>query len=473
MTLPPDDPRDASAPAPGGADEWPTEPTAGTPGGRGPSRPGRVRWSLLLVLASLAVLVAGLVDLAVSAHGPAGSPAASQTAPGSSAPTGAPGSAPATPGTASPSPRDVATQIAEVESQVPALRDLQPTRTVPNRIIDEAELRRDMARLFDQENPAGEIAGQQALLERMGLLPPGYDLRSRYLDALGTGVAGYYDYRTRAMTIVQRSTAFGPVERLILAHEYTHALQDMHFGLPSVEGTDTTQGDRSLARTALIEGDASLAMSQYAQRYLTVTDLLAVAAAASDPAQTQMLDGLPPLLRRQLEFPYVEGLGFVSALYEQGGWAAVDAAYAKPPDSTAQILHPALYLSGVQPVGVTLPDVPAALGGGWKQSATDTVGEMAAGVWLSDVAGSATATSIASGWAGDRVASYDGPNGAWAVAWVTAWTSDTTASSFAAAAGASAGSTRRVLPVPGARRVAVLFASDGTTLTKLEGAIGR
>jgi len=456
MSLPPDGTTQSPRPgdSPPGSDA------------RRPMRSG-VRWGRLLVLASVAVLALGLADLGLASRPPGATPAALPSVASTAAPS-----------TAAPSPASVESQVADVEARVPALRDLEPTRAVPNRIVDEAQLRRDIARLFDQENPPARLAAGQALLQRMGLLPSGFDLRSQYVDALGTGVAGYYDEQTREMTIVQRSAAFGPVERLTLAHEFTHALQDMHFGLSSLEGTDTTQGDRALARTALVEGDASLAMARYAQRYLTPADLFAVAVAAGDPAQTRMLDALPPLLRRQLEFPYVDGLQFVSALYARGGWAAVDAAYAKPPGSTAQILHPDLYLAGVEPVSVSLPDVPGALGAGWRESAADTAGEMATGVWLSAVAGSATATTVAAGWAGDRVGSYDGPDGTWAEAWVTAWTSQAAATSFAAAAepsgpSAPASPLRRVVRGTDPSRVTVVFASDAATLAGLAGAVGR
>src|SRR3972149_536860 len=65
----------------------------------------------------------------------------------------------------------------------------------------------------------------------------------------GRRARGFYDQDTRQMTLVERgSGTFGPLERATLAHEYTHALQDQHFGLADLGLDDLTQGDRALAR---------------------------------------------------------------------------------------------------------------------------------------------------------------------------------------------------------------------------------
>ena len=54
---------------------------------------------------------------------------------------------------------------------------------------------------------------------------------------------------------------------------------------------------------------------------------------------------MPEILRRQLEFPYLEGQVFVTTLLGQGGWDSVDAAWDELPASTEQILHPERYPS--------------------------------------------------------------------------------------------------------------------------------
>ena len=74
---------------------------------------------------------------------------------------------------------------------------------------------------------------------------------------------------------------------------------------------------------------------------------------------------------------------FVNALRGRGDWAAVDDAWDRRPRTTEQITHPDLY-PDEQPIPVELPDVAAALGDGWRESYTQTLGEMQIGVWVAD-----------------------------------------------------------------------------------------
>ena len=49
------------------------------------------------------------------------------------------------------------------------------------------------------------------------------------------------------------------------------------------------------------------------------------------------------------------GRDFAAALAEQGGNAVVDAAFRRPPTSTAQVIDPKAYQDGVEPLGVRPP----------------------------------------------------------------------------------------------------------------------
>src|SRR3990172_77214 len=260
----------------------------------------------------------------------------------------------------------MAAAIAEVEAAVPPLRGLELRAEVPNRILDAAGLHAELLRLFDEAATPAEYAAQSRFGERMGLLPAGSDLRALQLALFEEQALGFYDQDTRQMTLVERgSGTFGPLERATLAHEYTHALQDQHFGLADLGLDDLTQGDRALARLALIEGDASLLMQQWAAENLSFADAMKVLLQALDPRQQAVLAGMPPILQRQLMFPYLDGLAFVTGLQAAGGWTAVDAAYSRPPDSTEQILHPEKYTVGEGPVAIASPDELGRLGAGW------------------------------------------------------------------------------------------------------------
>jgi hypothetical protein len=187
---------------------------------------------------------------------------------------------------------------------------------------------------------------------------------------------------------------------------------------------------------------------------------------------------MPAILRESLLFPYVQGLAFVQGLQSQGGWKAVDDAFAKPPASTEQILHPDKYAAGEAPDAVTLPsDLAAKLGSGWTVPLVDTFGEFQLGVWLNSAPGAnkATADAAAAGWGGDRIAAIKGPNGAWGVVLRTAWDSAKDAAEFEAAATPLVhGLTdpARLLPGAGGTERWVLVASDDATLSRIAGVLG-
>lgn len=365
------------------------------------------------------------------------------------------------------SPEELAALIAEIEASVGPVRELQSTAEVPDRIVDEAGLRKDLERFIAEAATPEQYAAQARLGERLGFFPAGTDLAAVQLDLLGDQVLGYYDDKTKEMAIVQRGGAFGPMERVTLAHEFTHALQDQRFGLDSLEREDLSNGDRSLARTGLVEGDASLLTQQWVLGNLTFEEVLELTRAALDPEQLAVLASVPRLISRQLEFPYADGLLFATHLFEQGGWAAVDAAYQAPPDSTEQVMHPEKYTSREAPVVVAPPVMPADLGEGWTEGWSDTMGELGASVWLEPTAGTRVAADAAAGWGGDRVVMLEGPDGAWLIAWQTVWDTPADAEAFTAAAAVQAselGSPASVVHTPGSSDVQVRVAATEALL---------
>jgi hypothetical protein len=358
-------------------------------------------------------------------------------APGPSAlTTGAPPSASSTATLPSPTPLDLAAVGASIGADVQAIRGLVATSPVRTAIIGEAEAGRLLDADFAKSHPPELIAATQTLDRALGFLSPTQDLAALYRALRTSQVAGFYDPTTKRLNVVTRASGFGPAERVTLAHEYDHALQDQHFDLAGLGTDDPGQSDRDLARLALPEGDATLVMQLWMSAHLSMAEILAIGIAGLDPRQLAILATTPPLLQQTLLFPYSAGLAWIMSLQASGGWAAVDAAYRRPPDSTEQILHPEKYASHEAPIGVTLPaGLAAAMGPGWTVALQDTLGELQLRVWLGTVGrqtGDAAATAAA-GWGGDRVVLLEGPAGAWAVALATAWDTPADADEFARA----------------------------------------
>lgn len=424
------------------------------------------------VLVSTLVVVGCMPPLPAPASGRPATPGGAATPTASAASPSASG--PAVSPTATP---DAATTYATIERQVVAIRGLQPKAPVEPKVLDKAELKLHVEKEFRKDNPPEIVAANERLLKGLGLFPSGASLADLYVELLGSQVAGFYSPQDKALYVVSRSGALGPIERVTFAHEFTHALQDQTYDLKTFDLAEVGQGDRGLARLSLIEGDAVLVQTEWTKGNLTAAEAVELFRAALDPEALKILERMPPILRESLGFPYDAGLRFVMRLQGRGGWAAVDTAFRKPPASTEQVLHPEKYDAGEAPVAVDIPDdLPARMGPGWKSSLEDTLGEFQLGVWLRTAADRAlVANAAAAGWGGDRVALLEGPDGAWAIALVTDWDTAGDAVEFADAAGVvvtKLGGPATVGSQPGSKRVTVLIGSDFDAAGRLDAVLG-
>src|SRR5439155_9671268 len=108
----------------------------------------------------------------------------------------------------------------------------------------------------------------------------------------------------------------------------------------------------------------------------------------------------PRFLRESLTFPYFAGLRFVSVL-KQKGWAAVDAAFRNPPESSEQVLHPEKFLARERPVAIAAAPVSALAPA--KEVRRDVFGEFEWRLLLASRVSDAEAERAAAGWGGDRM----------------------------------------------------------------------
>jgi hypothetical protein len=404
-------------------------------------------------IAIAAVLIASLIGCG---------PTSQTQSPG---PTTSPSFAP------SASAADPAAVYAAIRAQVEAIRGLQPTTDIAPVLIDEAQLKKNLQADFDRQNPPAALAVSERTLIALGFLPAGSSLRALVLDLESGQVAGYYSPQEKQLFVVSRSGGIGPTQRSTYAHEFTHELQDQHFNLKSLGFQAPDQADRSLARLAMVEGDAVSVQTSWMQQHFGAADLTQLLADASDPVAVAALKRAPPYLRDTALFPYQAGLAFVEGLVQTGGYAAVNAAFARPPDSTAQILHPEKYLADQKPIAVVLPtDLGSRMGAGWAAAGQDTLGEFVLRLWLSE-AGIAPniASDAAAGWGGDRLVLLEGPAGN-AVAIESVWETAADADAFASAAGTAMTAralTGKVLHVAGSKRVSLAIGVDAATLATL------
>lgn len=318
-----------------------------------------------------------------------------------------------------------AQRMDDIEEQVIGLRGLQPMTPVTRTLISRDELYQQTLEEFEEFFSPEEARDYALALAAFDMIDPQIDLYTVYLNLYTEQISGFYDPEVKQIYIIAGAGPLGEAERLTYAHEYTHALQDQHFDLEGLglddEGQETLDSEALAGLQALVEGDASLLQSQYLDVYFSPQETLALMRQSLE-AEIGMLQGTPDVIVQSLYFPYQNGLRFVEALYEQGGWAAVDAAYARPPLSTEHILHPERYRSLDQPQAVSLPPLTDTLGAGWRLVDEDILGEFFTRYYLAQSVATSIAEEAAEGWGGDRYAVYYRDDDAWlAMALHTVW----------------------------------------------------
>jgi hypothetical protein len=320
---------------------------------------------------------------------------------------------------------DLLRQMDSIEAEVERLRGLDETSPITRSLMTRQELEAYTQRQFEEDYPPEEVEADVQVLAAFDFIPQDFDLRGALVDLYSSQVVGFYDDDKKTLFVVTdvAGQGFDLLARMTFAHEYTHGLQDEHFGLDTFVDEHQVNDDALLARLSLVEGDASLSMAEYLYDHLaelTAKDINLLQSAGNEASQ-QALAAAPAILRETLNFPYIYGLDFVSTLHEQS-WEAVDTAYADPPQSTEQILHPEKYLSRDEPQIVTVPPLTATLGAGWHLVEAETLGEFQTGLYLAQQVDQETADQASAGWDGDQYAVYVDDNDTLLV-FSTAWDS--------------------------------------------------
>lgn len=331
----------------------------------------------------------------------------------------------------------MAQRVTDTMRRAESIRGLRAARPVPYRFLGQDVAFDELLADWAISDDAEETSGEALVLERLGLLPEGFDILGALEWSTRSGVIGYYDPASAAMTIVSDGQDIGPRELMVVAHEHAHALQDQHHGLEA--RTAAVDDDEAAALDALIEGEATLVMAVWMVKRLGVADLASIEV-ADLLTEPMPVDTVPDVLLREGEFPYVDGAAFVYRRWRDGGWEAVDGLWDDPPRSSEQIMHPERYPDDV-PESVVLPDLAAVLGQEWETDREMTLGEMAIGVIAADGADwpdpedafafpKLPRAKAAAGWGGDRLAHLVGPEGSWVVAWQTTWDEEKDAGEF-------------------------------------------
>jgi hypothetical protein len=305
----------------------------------------------------------------------------------------------------------------QIERDVASIRQLSFSQPVVYESLDRAGIRQVVAGKLSEQYTDKDVQDMSDGYSAFGLLPVNFPLKDTYINLLGEQIAAFYDQHQHKLFMFQDASLENGQNRVILAHELTHALQDQNFGLLKLPLEARNNDDRAAAATALIEGDATLVMSEFMARDMTWKSFADTVGFSVNQSMVQIRKA-PHYLREMLVFPYIKGQQFCAAVYARGGYPALSAVYADPPSSTAQILHPEKYFaeSREAPIEIKIPDTTFK---GAKPLADNVLGEMGCRLLFAQ-ADPDTAEKVAAGWRGDRYLVYDGGK---ELVWNTVWSS--------------------------------------------------
>lgn len=315
----------------------------------------------------------------------------------------------------------------DVLEETSEIRELSIMRAVKSGAQSRSQIERMIIKNLDEDSTPAEMHATEVLLKAFGLAPARFAYRPFLIKLLTEQVAGYYDPRAQQFYLADWIEIDG--QKPVMAHELTHALQDQHFNLKRFEKWPHGDSDAELAAHALIEGDATLAMTLYLAKHPMIA--LAFIRTAQETSSEQFKQA-PRALQLSLLFPYQEGSQWATQVYRRGGWEMVSQAFTKLPQSSEQILHPEKYFSYEAPVKLRLPGFRRALGPAWKRIDSDVNGEWGYYLILDEYLNNAAESKkAAAGWGGDRFVIYEGPKRSDVfVAQVSAWDTAADAQEF-------------------------------------------
>ncbi len=316
----------------------------------------------------------------------------------------------------------------EVSDAIPKIEKVTGLKFKTQPVIErrtKEQVRAFLVKQFEDERSQTDLAAQQTLLRRLGLVSEDFDLRALMLDLYTEQIVGFYDPETKVLYVVDGAQP----DQLgfVIEHELVHALQDQYTNLDSllhIKGDD----DRVLAAQSVMEGQATL---------VPIQSMLGAAAGLpggwekvrqlirENGSTMPKFSAAPQILQETLLFPYLSGAEFMRR-YQDQGHTGIPVGAAMPVSST-QILHAEAYFGSraEQPLSIALP----ALHGATSTYEND-MGEFETRLFLFQHLKDQNASILAAeGWAGDRYAILKTPHGD-GLAWVTVWRSAVDAGEF-------------------------------------------
>jgi len=299
--------------------------------------------------------------------------------------------------------RSIFDEIGRDLRELTEITGLKMHHTVPFDLITKDQVNQFLKDRVKEVATPEELRIEELSLKKFGFVPQDFDLAKTTVDLLTEQAAAFYDYHRKKLYISDWSPP--DMRQAALIHELAHALADQHFHLERFIRKGGDNDDLSMAREAVMEGQATWLMSEVIERRAGQTLKGAGAsvemmsrAMATGGDEYPVYDSAPLYLRRTLVFPYTQGMLFQNAVVEKVDEGAFARVFQHPPVSTQQILHPEKYFAGVQPAVPVLPRFSGRHG--YKRLAEGTMGELDHSVLIEQFLDKDRAAEIAPHWRG-------------------------------------------------------------------------
>ena len=325
---------------------------------------------------------------------------------------------------------------------------------IKRRLASREEVVSYLHKNMDEDKDVQRLKRTELVLKKFGLLPKNFDLQTFLVGLLEEQVAGYYDSKTKTVNILDWVAP--DLQRPVLAHELTHALQDQSFGLDrwlkkgaedldskkNLTAADITEDENSEARQAVVEGQAMVVLLDYMllPMHRTVADSPEMVDTMNEEMRSGTPDSVqfknaPIFLKESLTFPYRYGLEFeAEVLRAQGKEKAFAGPFQNPPSTTREIMEPRTYISGEHVLPLELPDFKQIFKN-YERFDVGAIGEFDVAVLAEQYAGEDVAKKIYPNWRGGYYYSVHpkgNPAGQLGLVFVSRWASDKSAAQFAA-----------------------------------------
>jgi hypothetical protein len=343
---------------------------------------------------------------------------------------------------------DTILDFASNDTSIPKKHDVK--RRLASREEVVSYLKKNMA----EDKDVQRLRRTELVLKKFGLLPKDFDLQTFLVTLLEEQVAGYYDAKTKTVNLLDWVAP--DLQRPVLAHELTHALQDQSFNLDKwlkkgnedldtkrdLKAADITKDENSEARQAVTEGQAMVVLMDYmlAPMHRTVANSPEVVqmmneSMANGSADSKIYQNAPVFMKEALTFPYRYGVEFeAEVLRQQGKEKAFKSTFENPPQTSREIMEPQTYITGEHLAPLPLPDFKHIFKN-YDRFDIGAIGEFDVAVLAEQYAGLETSKRIYPNWRGGYYYSVHPkgkPGAPLQLVFVSKWASPKAADQFAA-----------------------------------------